>query len=248
MKSASAALAAALLAGCSHAPISLTVSAAASLQDSMPPIGRLYEAAHRDVKLVFNYGASGTLAEQIRNGAPADVFLSAGTGPMDKLVAADLVNRPQPLLYNTVVLVAPKDSAKPASFSDLSDPAVRLLAIGDPSSVPAGDYARQSLEHLGLMDAVRPKLVLAKDVRQVLAYVESGNADAGIVYATDARTSQRVRVVATAPPDSHKPVVYPAAVVKASAHTTEAHVFLQFLSSPEAVRVFTEHGFTTALP
>ncbi len=116
--------------------------------------------------------------------------------------------------------------------------------MGDPGSVPAGEYGRQVLTALGLWDRVQPKLVLAKDVRQVLTYVENGDAGAGIVYATDARESSKVRVAEIAPESSHAPVVYPVAVLKESGHVEAARAFVTFLTSPAARAVFERHGFT----
>jgi len=239
-------LGAAMLASCARAPARLTVSVAASLQGPMAELGPVFEAAHAKIKLAFNYGGSGTLEQQIENGAPADVFISAAPAPMDKLAAAGLIDPATrcDLLRNAIVLIAPKDGARPASFEDLADAQVKLIGLGDPASVPAGQYGRQVLEHFHLLDAVRTKLVLAKDVEQVLSYVESGNTDAGIVYATDARRSQKVRVAQTAPEDSHQPVIYPAAAVKASPSPAEARAFLEFLAGAQAGGVFVRYGFT----
>jgi molybdate transport system substrate-binding protein len=232
--------------GCSHPPVTLTVSVAASLQNAIAELTPLYQSAHPGVKLAFNYGGSGMLEQQIENGAPADVFVSAAPGPMDKLAAAGLIDAStrRDLLHNTIVLIAPKASTAPASFEDLATPAIKLIALGEPASVPAGDYGRQVLEHLNLLDAVRAKLVLAKDVRQVLTYVETGNTDAGIVYSTDARESYQVRVVAVAPESSHRPVIYPAAVIKASHAPDEARALLLFLEGPQAGGIFAAHGFS----
>jgi len=123
-----------------------------------------------------------------------------------------------------------------------------LIALGDPASVPAGQYGRQTLIALHLLDTLNSKLVFAKDVRQVLTYVETGNADAGLVYATDAQASGKVRVVATAPESSHDPIVYPAAVVKGTQNEDTARKFLDYLSSPVARAIFVRHGFTIAAP
>jgi molybdate transport system substrate-binding protein len=227
------------LASCSRtSPPTLTVSVAASLQDAMADAVRAYPAAHIDL----NYGASGALARQIANGAPVDVFLSAAPKPMDDLDAAGLLlpDTRRDLLRNDVVLIGPAIH----SFDDLATPAVKILALGDPDSVPAGDYARQVLTALRLWDRVQPKVVLAKDVRQVLSYVTTGNADAGIVYATDARNT---RVAATAPPNSHIPVVYPIAVLKSSRNREAARAFAAYLAGPEARRIFESRGFTPAL-
>jgi molybdate transport system substrate-binding protein len=151
------------------------------------------------------------------------------------------------LLRNSIVLVVPahRDAV---TFAGLAAPGVRQVALGDPASVPAGDYGKQVLTHAGVWDAVRPKLVLAKDVRQVLAYVATGNVDAGIVYATDARQTADVSVAATAPPESHAPVVYPAAVIAKARDAASARAFLAFLAGPEARAIFTARGFTWAAP
>jgi len=235
-----------LLAGCAREPVTLTVSVAASLRNAIAELSPMFQAAHPEIKLAFNYGGSGMLEQQIENGAPADVFISAAPGPMDKLAAVGLIDSAtrRDLLRNSIVLIAPTDRAQPVSFQDLANPDVKLIGLGDPASVPAGEYGRQVLEHLHLLDAVRPKLVLAKDVEQVLKYVETGNADAGIVYSTDARESHDVRVAAVAPEDTHQPVIYPAAVVKASRTPAAARTLLDFLASPQAARVFAAHGFS----
>jgi molybdate transport system substrate-binding protein len=160
---------------------------------------------------------------------------------MDSLAAKGLIRQGtrRDLLHNEIVLIGTAPS-----FAALSSPAVKLIALGDPNSVPAGDYGKQVLTSLGLWDAVQSRLVLAKDVRQVLSYVETGNADAGIVYATDARESSKVRVTATAPPGSHTPVVYPVAVLTGSRHEAGARSFVAYLAGEEARAVFIRHGFT----
>ena len=241
-------------------PATLTVSVAASLQEAMAEIAPLFEQAHPGVRVVFNFGGSGSLAQQIENGAPADVFLSAAPQPMDRLASKGFIlpDTRRNLLHNELVLIAPTGSAVPNSFQDLAAANVKLIALGDPSSVPAGDYGRQVLQALHLWDAVQPKLALAKDVRQVLTYVETGNADAGIVYSTDAREIRRystdaretakVRIVEAAPPGTHAPVVYPVAVVKDSRDPAAAHAFVAFLAGRDASAVFARHGFSTVAP
>ncbi len=228
----------------------LTVSVAASLQNAMRELGPVFEQTRPQTRLNFNFGGSGTLAQQIEQGAPADVFLAAAPKPMDELAAKGLLldGTRLDLLRNEVVLIAPKDSAGLASFDSLGAPAVKLIALGDPASVPAGDYGRQVLRALHLWDAVQGKLVLAKDVRQVLTYVETGEADAGIVYATDAQESPKVRVAAIAPAGSHAPVIYPVAVLRDSRNAAAARTFASFLAGPQAREIFVRHGFTPALP
>jgi molybdate transport system substrate-binding protein len=243
-------LTAAMLAGCGRPRNergNLTVCVAASLQNAMAEIAPAYERSHPGIKLTFNFGGSGTLEQQIERGAPADIFFSAAPKPMDALASKALIlpDTRRDLLRNQVVLIVPKGRAGPKTFHDLSVNTVKLIALGDPDSVPAGDYGRQTLQALHLWEAAQPKLVLAKDVRQVLTYVETGNADAGIVYATDARASDKVRVVETAPEDSHMPVIYPVAVIKDSRNSEAARAFIAFLTEGYASGVFTRHGFTT---
>jgi molybdate transport system substrate-binding protein len=169
---------------------------------------------------------------------------------MDALAAKDLIlpDTRRNLLLNRIVLIAPKDSAGVDSFQDLASAKVKLIALGDPGSVPAGDYGRQVLQALNVWSAVQSKLVLAKDVRQVLSYVETGNTEAGIVYATDARESDKVRVAAVAPEGTHESVLYPVAVVKGARDQGAARAFVAFLGSSEARDVFQRHGFQTVSP
>jgi molybdate transport system substrate-binding protein len=150
------------------------------------------------------------------------------------------------LARNSVVLIVPAGSTNISGFQDLTKAVVKTVAVGEPQTVPAGKYAQEVLTHFGIYDQLKPKLVLAKDVRQVLTYVETENADAGIVYATDAKISKKVTVVATAPEDSHSPVVYPAAVIKNSKNAAAAKAFLDFLASEKARTVFQKCGFIPA--
>ena len=227
----------------------LTVSAAASLSDAMQEIEAAYQREHPDITLRNNFGSSGTLAQQIEHGAPVDVFLSAAAEPMNDLEARGLIlaETRRDLLRNTLVLIAPRDSAL-RSFQQLAGRSVRTIALGDPGSVPAGKYAQQTLTSLQLLDAVRAKLVLAGDVRAVLAYVATGNADAGLVYATDALVSGNVRVVAAAPEGTHDPIVYPEAAIRTGRNEATARAFADYLNSPAARAIFLKHGFTIASP
>jgi molybdate transport system substrate-binding protein len=226
----------------------ITVSAAISLKDSLDEIGRKYEQAHPGVKISFNYGGSGTLQRQIEQGAPVDIFFSAAEKQMDDLQAKGLVDSGtrRNVVRNQLVLIAPVSDATIHSFQDLTNSSVKIIALGEPATVPAGAYARQTLEHLGLLGSVEKKAVLAKDVRAVLTYVETGNADAGIVYQTDAQGSAKVRIVAVAPTDSHDPIVYPAAILKGVKNASGAASFLAFLSDSEARDVFLKRGFLAA--
>ncbi|HUI76951.1 MAG TPA: molybdate ABC transporter substrate-binding protein [Bryobacteraceae bacterium] len=228
----------------------LTASVAASLQNTMVELAPAFQRSHPNTNVTFNFGGSGTLAQQIEHGAPADIFLAAAPKPMDQLAAKGLLmaGTRRDLLRNEVVLIAPQDNSSLTSFDGLRAPAIRLIALGDPGSVPAGDYGRQALTALHLWDAVQRKLVLAKDVEQVLTYVETGEADAGLVYATDARQSHKVRVVETAPAASHAPVIYPVAVLHDSRNAAAARLFTAFLAGPEARAIYVRRGFTPAFP
>ena len=233
---------------------SITVSAAISLKDALDELGPIFQVQqHRKnggtgTAVTYNYGGSGTLARQIEQGAPVDVFFSAAEKQMDELAAQGLIvaDTRRDLVGNALVLIAPAQSMTLHSFQDLSNAAVKTIALGEISTVPAGMYARQTLEHLGLFAAVEKKVVYAKDVRAVLTYVETGNADAGLVYQTDAKTSQKIRVIAVAPADSHDPILYPAAVLRDAKDKAAARAFLEFLQGPDARAVFLKYGFTSA--
>jgi molybdate transport system substrate-binding protein len=237
-----------LLAGCrAEQRKVLTLSVAASLQDAIMEIESNYQHDHGPVEFRNNFGASGTLAREIEQGAPVDAIISAGTKPVDDLQKEGLLmsGTRTNLLRNSLVLIVPQGSNL-ASFDDLATGKVRLIAIGDPASVPAGQYARQSLSALKLFDQLNRKLVLGKDVRQVLTYVETDNADAGLVYGTDARMSKKVRVVAVAPESSHDPILYPFAMIAGSRNQRLTREFLVYLTSPTSKAIFMKHGFTMA--
>jgi molybdate transport system substrate-binding protein len=227
--------------------VTLTISAAASLQEALGEVETLYRFGHTKVDFRNNFGSSGTLAREIEQGAPVDVFIAAAAKPMDDLEAKGLIipGTRANLLHNSLVLIAPLDS-KLRGFAELGDSSTHLIAVGDPASVPAGQYAQQTLNSFHLYDQVKGKLVLGKDVRQVLTYIETGNADAGFVYATDAQVSRQVRVIAVVPESAHDPIVYPAAVVKTSEDQEAARSFVEFLGSLEAGAIFTKHGYTLA--
>lgn len=225
----------------------LTLSVAASLQDAMTEVEAEYRHEHGAVEFRNNFGSSGTLAREIEQGAPVDAFLSAGKKPMDQLEAEGML-QPGTRSYfvrNSLVLIAPRGSTL-QGFPQLVNNGVRLIALGDPASVPAGQYGKQTLDFFHLYDKLQSKIVLGKDVRQVLTYVETGNADAGLVYATDAQVSNQVRIVAVAPEDSHDPIVYPLAEIKGSHHDDAIRAFISFLSSPPAQAIFERHGFKPA--
>jgi molybdate transport system substrate-binding protein len=229
-------------------PVELTISVAASVQDAMKEVQAAYQEAAPNVTITYNFGSSGSLAQQIAQGAPTDIFLSASKKWMDDLEEKGqiLEGSRQDLLLNTMVLIVPQDKTGIADFKDFETDAVSKVAIGEPESVPAGRYAKEVLTSLDLFDAIQPKLVFGKDVRQVLSYVETGNVDAGLVYATDAQVSDAVQVIATAPAETHSPIIYPIAVVQDSDNAEAAQAFVDFLSSDKAVAIFQGYGFGMA--
>lgn len=229
-------------------PVALTISAAASLKDAMSEIQALYLKEQPNTTLTLNFGSSGSLAQQIQQGAAVDVFMSASTKDMTTLKDASLLTDDtiKNILGNEVVLVVPKDSTTIINdFAQVVDPAIVNIGIGEPSTVPAGQYAVDVFTYYNVMDQIASKLVYGKDVKEVLSWVETGNVSAGVVYSTDAKASTGVKVVATAPAASHKPIVYPAAVIKASTNQDAAKAFVNFLSSDAAKEVFVKYGFTT---
>ena len=225
----------------------LTVSAAASLTDALPAIKKLYEQQNPQVSVTYNFASSGSLQRQIQQGAPADIFISASVSKMDALQKEGLLSQGsrKDLLQNQVVLIVPKSNTTISDFKGLTDGDLQKISIGEPNSVPAGKYAKEVLTNAGIFEGVKSKTVFAKTVRQVLTYVETGNVDAGIVYTTDAKSSDKVKVAAIASADSHSPVVYPVAVMKDSKNATTAKEFVEFLSSKAASEVFVKNGFTT---
>jgi molybdate transport system substrate-binding protein len=225
---------------------SITVSAAVSLKEAATEIGKTYEAQTGD-HVDFNFAASGPLAAQIQQGAPVDAFISAANKQVDELTKAGLTDPKtrQVVVRNELVLiVASAAENSPKNFSDLANQTVTKIAVGQPQSVPAGQYATQTLAALKLTDVTAKKLVYGASVRQVLDYVQRNEVDAGIVYATDAKQAgSAVKVVATADANTHEPIEYPAVVIKGSAHAAAAEKFLQFLTTPSAQNVFLAKGF-----
>lgn len=225
----------------------LLVSAAISLKEPLQEIGARFEHGHPDVKVVFNVGASGVLQQQIERGAPVDVYVSAASKQMDDLEAKGLI-LPQTrhtLAVNVVVLIAPAASRSHlVSFKDLTKPEVKLIAVGNPRTVPAGEYARAILTSLGLWATLQPRLIHTENVRQALTYVARGEVDAGLVYSTDAqRADTVVRVVTVAPERSYPPVLYPIAVIRASSQPALAGEFVDLALSAVGQQILKAHGF-----
>lgn len=227
-------------------PVEITISAAASLQDALNEISVSYQQEHPNVIIRYNFGASGSLQQQIEQGAQVDAFISAADKNMDVLENKNLIDKAsrQILLYNELVLVVPMQGHESiAAFQDIASPAVSRVAIGIPATVPAGQYAEETLKQLDLWDKVVPKMVQAKDVRQVLTYVELGNVDAGLVYKTDAAVSNKVKMVSAAPAGSHKPITYPMAIVSGTKNPDAAKDYLSYLRGAKAADIFKKYGF-----
>ncbi|MGK7956706.1 MAG: molybdate ABC transporter substrate-binding protein [Crocosphaera sp.] len=226
--------------------VTLTVSVASSVQDAMKKVQPLYQQENPNVEIVYNFGSSGSLQQQIEQGAPTDIFISAAPKQMNALENKNLLltETRKNLLENNVVLVIPKDSLETVTFESLPTANLDRIALGDPDSVPAGQYGKEVLTSLKSYDKLTPKLVYGKDVRQVLFYVEMGNVDAGIVYETDAKKSDKVTVTATALQETHSPIVYPIAVVKETKNPELAKKFVDFLLQEKAQAIFEAYGFT----
>lgn len=226
--------------------VELTISAASSMKDVLTKIQRNYEKANPEIKLYFNFGASGALQQQISQGAEVDLFLSAAKKEFNQLEKDGILDfdYSSNLVGNKLVLVQPKNSSKAnLDFKDLANGSVEKISIGTPESVPAGMYAQELLNRLDIWSKVNSKIIFTKDVRQVLTYVETGNVDAGIVYRTDALVSKKVIVTSTAAPGMHQPIIYPVGVLKESKQKKEAIAFYEYLKSKEAQAIFEEFGF-----
>jgi molybdate transport system substrate-binding protein len=245
------ALLVAVLAGCSDTERAttretVTVLAAASTTDAIHQIARRFQQAHPGIRVDVSTGPSNGLAQQILAGAPADVFLSANQKWSDAIAQQGLAGRRVELLTNRMVLIVPQGNpAKVTDPSDLNSAEIQRVAIAG-ENVPAGIYAQQALQNLNLFESLRRsnKLARGSDVRITLAYVQRGEAEAGIVYATDARISQQAEVVASLDPQTYDRVVYPAVLLQDAAEREAAHRFFQFLQSQEARDIFGQFGFT----
>lgn len=238
-----------------EAPV--TVFAAASLQDALRALEPAWRAAAPgNAPIRFSFAASSALARQIEQGAPADLFMSADEPWMDYVAQRSLIlpgTRVSPL-GNALALVAPANAAqRPVALGRGTDLAALLgpqgrIATGDPAHVPVGRYAQQALDWMGAWPAVGPRLARADNVRSALLLVERGEAPLGIVYLTDARASQGVKVLGTFPADSHPPITYPFALTRRAEGNAQARALLAFLAGPGSVETWRRFGFTTAAP
>ena len=233
-----------LFIGCSGEE--LVIFGAMSLTNALTEVSERFGAA-QNVRVYCNFAGSSTLQRQIEKGAPADIFISASPKQMDALQRNGLLHEDsrRAILHNRLVLVAPINSSlSMVDVGMLAQDSIRRIAIGEPNSVPAGIYGREALTHLGIWDAIQPKLIPSADVRSTLAYVGSGEVDAGVVYQTDAAISRKVRIIYQFPDSTHSPIVYPAAVLRNTGHKALAQAFLDYLQTAEAAALFEKYGFS----
>ena len=229
----------------------LLLSVAVSLKDATEELGREFQRTHPGVTLQYNFGASGDLQKQIEAGAPVDLFISAGQKQIDELGKQGLLRAESRRIFarNVLTLIVPGDSRLDLRGpADLLRPQVQRVVIGNPKTVPAGQYAEESLRSLGLWEALRPKLVFAENVRQALEYVARGEVDAGFVYSTDAATrAGRIKEAGRPPQESYAPVTYPGAIIATSRHPALAQAFMDLLLSPAGQQVLARWGFQPPL-
>lgn len=228
-------------------PVELNISAAASLTEAMADIQTEFKKVKPNVTLTVNFGASGSLQQQIEQGAPCDIFISAGQSQMKALDEKSLLleNTKKDLVKNDLVLVGPKDTTL-TGLSDLTSNKVKKIAVGEPTSVPAGKYADEVFTKLAIKDSITSKLVFGKDVKEVLAWSTSGNADVGFVYKSDALSSKDVKIIEIIAEDKHSPITYPVGVIKASKNPDVAKAFEDFLFTDTCKKIFEKYGYGIA--
>lgn len=233
----------ALLATANLIAAEITVFAAASLTDALKEIASSYEKSTGE-KVRFNLAASNTLAQQIQAGAPADLFISADEAKMNQLDSSGLVanGTRKDLLGNSMVIITARGGPKITNPQDLT--AIKHLSLADPKAVPAGIYAKAFLTKVGLWPALEAKVIPAENVRAAMAVIESGNAEAAIVYKTDAAISKNVHVAFAIPASDTPKIIYPAAILKDSRNAAAAGKFLNYLAAPQAHETFLKFGFS----
>jgi molybdate transport system substrate-binding protein len=236
-----------LLTGCAPKDknkVTLTISAAASLKDSMMEVKKDFEKEHPDIHIVFNFGGTGALRKQVEQGAPSDVFLSASKKDYDRLVDRGLIDSSLggEFLTNRLVVIAPKSST--ISSLDGLSPSKNKLAIGNPEFVPAGSYAKEALIGMNKWNKVKDQLVFSKDVRGVLTLVENQSVSLGVVYASDLMVSEKVKSIQLINPSLYSRIGYYAGVLQKSKHPKEAAVFTKFVIDDKRKETFEKFGFT----
>ena len=222
----------------------INISAAASLKEVMAEIKTEYESQNKDVKLTINYGSSGSLKQQIEQGAPCDIFISAGQSQVDDLdkdgfLVSDTIKE---FTRNKLALIAPKNSTLD-NINSLDADKIKHIGVGYPDSVPAGKYADEVLNSLDLKNKVKEKLIFGKDVKEVLAWTSSGNADAGFVYISDTINNGSVRVVEIIDEKNHSPIIYPVAITKSSKKLEESKKLEKFLPSEDVKKILNKYGY-----
>lgn len=226
------------------------VFAAMSLSDALTEIGAQF-TEHKDIRVHYNFAASATIQRQIEKGALADVFISASPIQVDALKSLGLLedgNRTD-VLTNRLVVVSQKNTEITLdNLTKLQDTSIKRIAVGHPEIVPAGNYAKEALKHSGMWETVKPKIIFGTDVRATLAYLTSGNVDVAIVYETDAKVSNKVKVIYKFPNKTHSRIVYPVVILKDSNNKVIAETFIAFLKRPIAIDIFDKHGFTCLTP
>ncbi|MDS0526902.1 molybdate ABC transporter substrate-binding protein [Clostridium sp. SHJSY1] len=226
------------------ASIELNISAAASLKEAMADLQTAYKDVNPNVTLVTNFGASGSLEQQIEQGAPCDLFISAGKSQMTQLKDEGLIldSTDKDLVKNELVLVGPKDSTI-SSINDLISDKVKKIAVGEANSVPAGKYADEVFTKLNIKSSIQSKLVFAKDVKEVLSWTASENADVGFVYLSDALSSDSVKIIEQIPSEYHSPITYPVGIINTSKNQDTAKNFEDFLLTDKAQKIFEKYGY-----
>lgn len=223
----------------------LRISAASSLTNVLTEIKVLYEKDHPSTSITINYGSSGTLLHQLEQGAPTDLYFAASTNWMGEAEKKKLIVREsvREIVQNRLILASPSDSD--LTIKDLSSEKVSQFSMGDPNSVPAGQYSRQVLESHGIWDEVKEKAVYGKNVRQVASYIQSNNVDVGFIYQSDLVALDHLHKIQVVKETDHNPILYPIGVVQGSKNQLEAKQFIEFLQRKEALKVFEAYGFET---
>ena len=222
------------------------VLAAASLTDVLTELANNYKK-ETSTEIIFSFASSGALQAQIEASAPADIFFSAAQKQMNALEEKGLIDSEtrKDLLENKVVLISPKNSnLNIKSFTDITNSNVKKLGLGEPKSVPVGQYSEEILSNLSILDIAKEKAVYGSDVRNVLDWVETAEVDCGIVYATDAKIAKNINIIAEAPEGTHKKVIYPISIIKSSQNKEEAKKFIDYISTDKSKEIFQNYGFT----
>ncbi|ANU22072.1 molybdate ABC transporter substrate-binding protein [Planococcus donghaensis] len=235
------------MSGCSdHSanPEEVLVSAASSLTEVMKEMEQQFQEVEPNIELTFNYGSSSKLRSQIEQGAPADLFLSASEQDMELLKSQQLINTDsiEPFAENQLVLASLEEFSATANFKEIVLNTEKKIAIGEPDSVPLGAYSKKALENDNLWNSLSNRLIYAKDARQVVTYVESGNAELGIIYSSDAVISREINGTLEVPGQT-KPIIYPGAVIADSENQPAATAFWEFVTSSEGQAILKEYGF-----